>query len=355
MKILMISPKFHPHLGGVERHLLELCSELLSRGHEITILTDRYDSALAGEAFVAVPKGVVKVVRLPLMNISFRSVFSKEFWATWRVSARVIARANLVHCHDFSVFIYWYFPVRWLFPLKPVYVTFHGWEGVCPPTKRTILFRKITTLFTCGNICIGDYISKWYGTKPTFVSYGGVQPPKQYSAELEFDAGFIGRLSNDTGILIYLDALKILRERGVYLQVLVCGDGPLRHVCEAFVQANNLQVKFLGWVQEPRQYIAQCKYALTSGYLSILDAMIMGRIVFSVYDNALKEDYLKMLPNNEEVMFIACSSNELASQVEKCLGNPTLQLQMEDQAKSWSRQQTWDNVANLYEDLWQHV
>lgn len=354
MKILMIAARFHPHMGGVEKHLWELCWELLERGHDITILTDRYDSSMVDEEFLAMKNGVVRVVRLPLARISGRSLLSRIFWSNWLVRARLVAAAGLVHCHDFSVFIHWYLPLRFLFPLTPVFVTFHGWEGIVPPTRKVILLRRITRCLTNGNICVGHFIGKWYGTQPTFVTYGGVLMPQNTLGNPKYDAAFIGRLAEDTGVLLYLDSVLKLKERGGNIQVLVCGDGPLRNACEAFVRDNGLQVDFAGWVHDASQYAAQCKYIFTSGYLSILESMAMGKIVFSVYDNALKEDYLRMIPDYKTMMFVAGNSDELASQIEACLTNEKLMEQMTTRAKSWACNQTWGKVANLYEQLWRY-
>lgn len=354
MKILMIAAKFHPHLGGVEKHLWELCAELLNRGHEITILTDRYDTTLVDEETLALPNGAVKVVRLPWTKIRPHSLLSKNFWSSWLLRARLAASAGLVHCHDFGVFIYWYLPLRLFLPLKPVFVTFHGWEGVCPPTNKTKILRRITEFLANGNICIGHFIAKWYGTRPTYVSYGAVQLPLHTPGYPQYDAAFIGRLAEDTGVLLYLKAVLTLKERGYLFRVVVCGDGPLRTFCEKFVHNNGLDVDFAGWVNDAPKYAAQSKYIFTSGYLSIMEAMAIGRVVFSVYDNALKEDYLRMMPDYKKIMFVAGNSDELASQIIECISNETLVTQMTNQAKSWVSEQTWVNVANLYEQLWRY-
>ena len=40
MRILLVSPFFHPHLGGVESHVRDLAIKLLERGHEVEVLTN---------------------------------------------------------------------------------------------------------------------------------------------------------------------------------------------------------------------------------------------------------------------------------------------------------------------------
>jgi glycosyltransferase involved in cell wall biosynthesis len=49
MRILQVSPFYHPHAGGVESHVRSLATEFARQGHEVTVLTSRYDRALPVE------------------------------------------------------------------------------------------------------------------------------------------------------------------------------------------------------------------------------------------------------------------------------------------------------------------
>lgn len=49
MRIVQVTPFFAPHFGGVESHVFELSRELHRRGHDVTIVTSRYDPALPVE------------------------------------------------------------------------------------------------------------------------------------------------------------------------------------------------------------------------------------------------------------------------------------------------------------------
>lgn len=42
MRIVQVSPWFHPHLGGVESHVYSISAELAKRGHEVEVLTSRH-------------------------------------------------------------------------------------------------------------------------------------------------------------------------------------------------------------------------------------------------------------------------------------------------------------------------
>jgi glycosyltransferase involved in cell wall biosynthesis len=46
VRIVQVSPFFHPHAGGVESHVRALAAEFAREGHEVTVVTSRYDRAL---------------------------------------------------------------------------------------------------------------------------------------------------------------------------------------------------------------------------------------------------------------------------------------------------------------------
>ena len=49
MRIVQVSPFFHPHAGGVESHVRGIVRELAREGHEVTVVTSRYDRGLPAE------------------------------------------------------------------------------------------------------------------------------------------------------------------------------------------------------------------------------------------------------------------------------------------------------------------
>lgn len=46
MRIAQIAPYYHPHAGGVESHVRALAREFTRQGHEVTVVTSRYDRRL---------------------------------------------------------------------------------------------------------------------------------------------------------------------------------------------------------------------------------------------------------------------------------------------------------------------
>lgn len=348
----MAAWRFHPHIGGVERHVWEVSRRLLALGCEITVVTERHSEDLPRREILVVPEGRLEVLRVAPWR-GRRSLLDPARWRTLWPAVRAMSRADVVHFHDFGPFVHWFEPFSWYIrrPLRSI--TFHGWEGVFPPEPGVIQIRARVEHRTRGNLCIGDFISKWYGTRPTRISYGGVDTPLASPSTPGPDAPalFLGRLAEDTGILVVLEALALLNQRDVHLPLRVAGDGPLRAEAEAFCREKGLDVRFIGWVREPAVEIDAARLVFTSGYLGILESMAHGRLAAACYDNPLKEDYLRLMPVAKH-MVIAGSPADLAERLARLLQDGKAMMDMCQAARDWARSQSWDAVARQYLDLW---
>jgi glycosyltransferase involved in cell wall biosynthesis len=230
-----------------------------------------------------------------------------------------------------------------------VFATFHGYEQY-PIPDEAIRRRRFVRRRVINALCMGDFICRWYETSCFAVSYGGVDPvaappslPEQPSAV------FIGRLAEDTSLMLYLDALAILRhEYGKSLKLAVVGEGPLGSVAEKFVEAQGLRVRFLGAVADPGPLLDAASFAFVSGYLGIWQALARRRLVFCVYENELKRDYVTCFPEAEKVLVISDSAADLAALLNRHLGAPAAGETMRQRGAQLAAENTWEKVAQLY-------
>lgn len=147
MKILFFTRRAWPDIGGVEKHVGEVAKALEKKGHSVRIISERD-------------------IKYP--HIKFFGLLFIWFWL-FR-NRNIIEKADVVHCHD--VFI-WYLPFRFLYPGKPVFTTFHGWEGVWPIPRKNILLKRLAAKLSWGTIAVGHFIEKYYGIKADKIIYGG--------------------------------------------------------------------------------------------------------------------------------------------------------------------------------------
>lgn len=315
MNIIFLTRFFWPHAGGVERHVFELGRELLKLGHKITIITLRHDKKLKNEQSY---RGI-KIIHLPYSNSKL------GIWENMWQNRKILKEADIIHCHD--VF-FWYLPFRFLWPGKSVFTTFHGWEGVYPVPRRYRLMHQMAEKLSRGNICVGDYLVKYYGTKADYITYGA--PTFSYSdrsTKILKEIIFIGRLEEDLGLSEYFKAIKLVGLPAVFV-----GDGSLRK------EAGKLG-RVTGFVNNLRPYFQRPAAVFTSSYLTIWNALACGRAVFALYHNPLKKDYLESFPAAGAIN-ISGSTEELADQFKR----PKTAAVVFP---------TWKQVAQTYLKLWQ--
>lgn len=360
MKILFLTRSFYPNQGGVEKHILEISDILIKLGHSITVITEQPQniekSNYQSNSSSAKIMGKAKNIRIRRISVGGNDWFKKfRIWIQILKYTKEIKKADVVHCHD--VF-FWYFPFKILFPFKKVYTTFHGYEGNNLPTKKAILMHKFSEIFSNGNICVGDFLKKWYKTNPSFVIYGGVSRNifnikfENRSSKNNNKIIFIGRLEIETGIMEYLKALKILQEKGKKFVLDVYGKGKLENEVIKYSLDNALNVNLMGFKDNIEAIIPNYEYVFCSRYLGILESLACGKKVFAEYNNAIKKDYLTLTPF---VKYISISGNakELAINIERVILEK-LNLNTKE-AYKWVKNKTWGNVVATYLNLWNFI
>jgi glycosyltransferase involved in cell wall biosynthesis len=355
MRIVFVSPRFSPEIGGVEKHVEFVSKELVKRNHDLTIITSTSNKDLMP---FEVMHGVA-VYRIFLHTFYWDRL---NFWAnligSWLLFIKmlpVLVKCDVLHLHDEKSFE-WLYPfilfLKVLFGSK-IFITFHGFEGY-PVSRISKIIRRSAEKITNGNICVGSFISNWYGTKPDFTILGGVDPTTQNSDNFHNEAAiFVGRLAEDTGIVQYVEGLKILKDKySIDMKLCICGDGPLRSQIQQYVEYNNLNVIFLGFVKHPEKLLGGYRYAFVSGYLAMLEAMLQKTLILAIYNNPLKKDYLYSFPNADKLFIIVSSPEELAKKINSAIINSEQIEERLELALAFVERLTWFNVAEVYLQLY---
>ena len=85
MKVLLVLTYYHPHVSGLTIYAKRLATALARRGHQVTVLTSRYDPALPAEEVI----DGVRVVRAPVQIRISKGVIMLTFpWIAWRLIRR---------------------------------------------------------------------------------------------------------------------------------------------------------------------------------------------------------------------------------------------------------------------------
>lgn len=332
MKIVFLTRFFYPHVGGVEKQVLQLSQRLIKKGHQVTVITLKHQSNLK----LSDSYHQIKIIRIPYLKIKYFGLL--YIWLWFITHQYIIKSANVVHAH--SVLI-WYWPLRFLLPKKPLYVTFHGWEGIYPIPKKNIFIRRIDSLLAQKKIAIHDYVTKHYGIKADKIMYTAVDMPKQ--AKIKKDLKrlvYVGRLDEDTGLEKILASLTHLQGFSVDF----CGDGPLSVKCKKFGQVH-------GWV-DPTPFYQKAFICLSPGVTSILEAFSHQCLVVTTYNNPVKKDYLLMTPFAHSLI-VKNSPLAMAKAIKYYAKHPLLAQPKIKAASDWVKTQNWPKAVKLYEQVWQ--
>ncbi len=90
MRIVQVSPFYAPHAGGVESHVRAISGELVRRGHEVTVVTSRYDPDLPESETI----DGVRVVRARTRAVLFQTPIDTGVGAVLRT-----LDADVAHLH----------------------------------------------------------------------------------------------------------------------------------------------------------------------------------------------------------------------------------------------------------------
>ncbi len=335
-KILFLARLYHPHIGGVEKHLSIISKYLYKKGHQVTIICEKHDKSLKNIETI----DGIRVIRIPISHSERNKKF--EIWKWILKNRELIDSFDVIHIHD--VF-FWILPLVFTVRRGHIYMTFHGYEGY-PVRFGSKIQKKIADMYSSGTITIGDFINKWYGLKSDAVIYGGVFNIKTGSNRPKnpLSAIFFGRFEPLTGIDQYYKAYKILKNRHKTFEFEAIGKGRYRDKLED-ISITPFKSKITDQIQNSR-------FIFVSGYLSMLEAMIQKRLVIAVYNNPLKKDYLLDSPFRKYVD-ICSSGNDIAEKIEFYIKNPKEEEKKIDKAYLWAKEQTWEKVVDTYINLWQ--
>lgn len=341
-EVIHLTRLFHPHGGGVEKHVYKVSQELIRRGYRVRVITWQHDPKLSIREVV----DKIEVIRIP-------NEFGNSKLKTWKwmwQHRKIIWASSVLHIHD--VF-WWYLPLRFIKLRYKVYTTFHGYEGSDPPSWRAVLHRKMVEWLSHKTICVGEFMRRWYRANPNTIIYGAGKLPKIANHSRGGKQGdkviFTGRLDYDTGIMTYLKLLYRLRDLGVLLEMDVYGVGPRLKEAEAYANRRDIEVNFRGWVDDVENYYPNYNLAFVSRYLSIIEAMQAKLLVVAVYNNEIKKDYLTCHPMSDN-MIIGNDPDDIAIKLSQL--DEQNYVKMIDKSYTWVKCQTWDKLADKYVRLW---
>jgi glycosyltransferase involved in cell wall biosynthesis len=358
MRMLVVNwrcPK-NPLAGGAEVYLQEIFSRLVSRGHHVALLSERF----AGSE----PEDVIEGIRVIRAGGKFTFNFTAgrqigrlaeslnadvviddlnkiPFYSPWHTKRPVLA--ILMHLFRGSIF-------RETLPPMAAYV----WaaETMIPLAYKRCRFAVLSESSKKDTVKVGidpDRIA----VIPPGTDFDRFSPDASVAREPV--VLHVGRLKRYKAIDHLLRATRILKQRGVKFTTVVVGDGDDKPRLEGLAVKLGLgeQVRFTGFVPEAekvnwyRRAAVLVENSVKEGWgLIVMEANACGTPVVVANSPGLR-DSSKDGVNG--LMYKYGDVPALAEKLEKLLSDDTLRNRFGQQAIAWARQWTWDGAADAME------
>jgi glycosyltransferase involved in cell wall biosynthesis len=139
----------------------------------------------------------------------------------------------------------------------------------------------------------------------------------------------VGRLSEQKGQLLLVDAARQLRDRGTQFELVLAGDGDMRADLEALIARYQLQdvVRITGWLasDEVRDEILAARALVLPSFAEglpvvIMEAMALGRPVIATFVAGIPE---LVAPGDHGWLVPAGDTEALAAAMQACLDSNT--------------------------------
>ena len=364
MNILFWSSTFWPKIGGVEVLASRFLPALQAHGHEFAVITPQ----LGHEQENCQPFRNIPIHRFAFTEPSlFQDI---DLLASTRQRISKIKhdfQPDLIHVNAIDASIFFHLTTWHDYP-APMLVTLHGrWTNLI--AKQDSLITKTLNNADWVTGCSKAILKYGLEFAPKVASrssviYNGIEPSTITINPLNCHRPTVlclGRLVEDKGIDIALDAFALTIDAYPKLRILIAGDGEARAELEqqaTYLGLNNVQ--FLGWIP-PEQVPALINESSIvvmpsrqdSFPLTALEAGIMGRPVVASRTGGLPE---MILADETGLLVEKENSVELSKAIISLLDNPQLANKLGQAARNHIQQQfNWEDHVLAYDRLYRKI
>jgi glycosyltransferase involved in cell wall biosynthesis len=259
-------------------------------------------------------------------------------------------------------------------PTIPLIVTSHGGDlfalksGPLSSLKTSVLSRA-KQIIVVSNTMVGECVNLGIPTDKVSVQSMGVDtqrtfvPPPDDQASARKGLLFVGRLVEKKGVSVLIDAIKILRDKDLAINLTIVGDGPDRESLE--MQADRLGlaslITFTGAKPNP-EIVAHYQQAKVLAFPAVVardgdqeglglvsvEALACGCPVIASDLPAIRD---AVSHENNGLMVKPNSPGDLADAIERLLQDRALYQSIASQTRTSAIAFDWDKVCSNYSKI----
>lgn len=255
MKILFVLELYYPNIGGNERLFLSLGESLVQKGHQVTVITTKFDKKLASTENY---KGI-EIIRLP-----FRNRFAFTFFSLPMI-LRKSRNSDIIHTTSYNAALPSWIASKLLG--KKAIITFHEVWGklwfklpyfnyiertLYYTYEKFILWLNFTLFIAVSDYTKNELVKAGVASRKVVRIYNGLKneeykghPNYVVPSGKEFVYTYFGRLGSSKGIDLLLEASQRFLKKDGRKLLIISSDKP-KHISEEikeWIVRNNFQDK----------------------------------------------------------------------------------------------------------------
>ncbi|MDO5409680.1 MAG: glycosyltransferase family 4 protein [Lachnospiraceae bacterium] len=347
--------------GGAEKIVYQLAVSSKKQGHNVWV-------ASSGGSYVPL------LEEFQIEHISIQDLECKKpavILQSWGLLKQTIVKKqiDIIHTHHRMAAFYAYFLKRQFPEIQLVYTAHNVFLN-----KRWLTSKLLTTseIVAVGN-SVKKNLIEFFGIPESSIKviYNAVQPekiePQYYNKELidlkkerTVLVGMIGRLSEQKGIDIFIQAIKISRHKNPAIRGVIIGDGELREKVEEWIEKSELthEIVMLGFQRHIITLISQLDFLVMpsrwEGFpLTPIEAFLVGKTIAASDIDGLNE----VVKNNESGLLVPKDDVEgFSHAILELAENSKLREKLEINGKSYYKENFefgmfTEKYQKLYDDM----
>lgn len=367
MKIGLVCPYNVAKGGGVQEIVFATQAELLSRGHEVYVITPQpreYDAESAK--------------RKNIIFVGSAADFNSPLHTTIQVSAGLNDDIdNMLEHHNFDIL---HFHEPWVPVLSRQILTRSNTVNVATfhaNIPKTMMSRTVVKVVTPYTKSVLKYIHKFTAVSDAAAEYvctlteqpvaiipNGIDldrykaPARRADKRKHKTIFYVGRLEGRKGVKYLLQAFALVQEKDPETSLIIAGDGPEREKLEMLADDLKLRnVTFAGYISEEEKlkymkdadlFTAPALYGESFGIV-LLEAMASG-LVTVAGDNP---GYSSVMQGLGTISLVdPKDSDEYARRLHLLLNEPDLRKLWRAWAADEIKQYSYPNVVSQYEEIY---
>lgn len=350
-----------PHFKKAKRH---------ENSENVHVKRYRYFFPASGETIAYGGGAVTKIKKTPIYAVKLLCFMASLFFNTLFFTLR--HNVTIINAH-------WLIPQGFIGLLvkfitgHALVITVHGSDVLTLNGKYMRIVKRFTlrhadkvyvnssiTKAACEKLYRREYIlapmgidvAHFQAAKPS------AQLKKQYKLH-DFTILFVGRLSDEKGVIYLLETLELLKKANKKVKALIVGTGSLKESLQKYIDEHELQdvVTMVGWVHKdelPTYYATADVLVGPSVYeaqgLVFLEALASGLPVITTNQGGMK-DFIKSGENG--YMVPAKSPKALYDAIVRLYDDKKLLKKLSKQAApSIAHDYSWDTTKQRYLESW---